>query len=288
MTILRTFHHPDHLGSSSWITDNTGRPIQHLHYLPFGEDWVDQRNSSWNAPYTFSGKEKDVETGYGYFGARYYDSGLNIWLSVDPMSDKYPSMSPYNYCANNPVILVDPDGRVIRDSNGNIVYATTGQTGTFQHPSGDKATLEIGYIFADDGSPIQVFKNVDGGAGWNTNCHGTTFSDGQYWLNNDQVPALLKGDGYKDISIDNAQSGDKIVYNGNSNSEHSMTITKTDGTMNGTEVYGQGGLEEKNHTDKANDAWIKPENSKVVRKETSDRIATDKEIKNLNKSIQNE
>jgi RHS repeat-associated protein len=70
-----------------------------------------QRNSSWNAPYTFSGKEKDVETGYGYFGARYYDSGLSIWLSVDPMSDKYPSMSPYNYCANNPVILVDPDGR---------------------------------------------------------------------------------------------------------------------------------------------------------------------------------
>ncbi|MDX9697477.1 MAG: RHS repeat-associated core domain-containing protein [Bacteroidales bacterium] len=113
MTILRTFHHPDHLGSSSWITYNTGQPIQHLHYLPFGEDWVDQRNSSWNAPYTFSGKEKDVETGYGYFGARYYDSGLSIWLSVDPMSDKYPSMSPYNYCANNPVILVDPDGREV-------------------------------------------------------------------------------------------------------------------------------------------------------------------------------
>jgi len=73
-----------------------------------------QRNTSWNAPYTFSGKEKDVETGYGYFGARYYDSGLSIWLSVDPMSDKYPSMSPYNYCANNPVILVDPDGRIIK------------------------------------------------------------------------------------------------------------------------------------------------------------------------------
>jgi RHS repeat-associated protein len=94
-----------------WITDNTGKAIQHLHYLPFGEDLVDQRNSSWNAPYTFSGKEKDVETGYGYFGARYYDSKLSVWLSVDPMSDKYPNMSPYNYCANNPVILVDPDGR---------------------------------------------------------------------------------------------------------------------------------------------------------------------------------
>ncbi len=69
------------------------------------------RTISWNAPYTFSGKEKDVETGYGYFGARYYDSGLSIWLSVDPMSDERSWISPYNYCQNNPVILVDPDGR---------------------------------------------------------------------------------------------------------------------------------------------------------------------------------
>jgi RHS repeat-associated protein len=93
--------------------------------LPFGEDWVDQRNSSWNTPYTFSGKEKDVETGYGYFGARYYDSGLSIWLSVDPMSDKYPSMSPYNYCANNPVILVDPDGRDVEyNSAVDLMFVT--------------------------------------------------------------------------------------------------------------------------------------------------------------------
>jgi RHS repeat-associated protein len=113
MELLKYFYHPDHLGSTSWITDGNGDAIQYMHYLPFGEEWVDQRNSSWNAPYTFSGKEKDLETGYGYFGARYYDSGLSIWLSVDPMSDKYPSMSPYNYCANNPVILVDPDGRKI-------------------------------------------------------------------------------------------------------------------------------------------------------------------------------
>ena len=47
------------------------------------------------------------------FGARYYDSGLSIWLSVDPMSDERSWISPYNYCQNNPVILVDPDGRTI-------------------------------------------------------------------------------------------------------------------------------------------------------------------------------
>ena len=60
-----------------------------------------------------SGKEKDSETGYYYFGARYYNSDLSLWLSVDPMADKYPSLSPYNYCAWNPMKLVDPDGAEI-------------------------------------------------------------------------------------------------------------------------------------------------------------------------------
>ncbi|MBR4787257.1 MAG: RHS repeat-associated core domain-containing protein, partial [Bacteroidales bacterium] len=63
--------------------------------------------------FTFSAKEKDTETGLSYFGSRYYSSDLSIWLSVDPMSDKYPSLSPYVYCANNPVKLVDPNGEEI-------------------------------------------------------------------------------------------------------------------------------------------------------------------------------
>ena len=48
--------------------------------------------------------------------ARHYHPTLSIWLSVDPMSDKYPSMSPYTYCANNPVKLVDPDGSFDKES----------------------------------------------------------------------------------------------------------------------------------------------------------------------------
>ena len=55
-----------------------------------------------------------AETGFSYFGARYYDSDiLTAWLSVDPMADKYPSLSPYAYCAWNAVKLVDPEGRKI-------------------------------------------------------------------------------------------------------------------------------------------------------------------------------
>lgn len=108
------FYHSDHLGSASWITNKTGNAIQHLQYLPFGTPFVDQHapGAGYSERFTFTGKEQDSETGYGYFGARYYDSeALTGWLSVDPMSDKYPSMSPYNYCAWNPMKLVDPDGR---------------------------------------------------------------------------------------------------------------------------------------------------------------------------------
>ena len=62
----------------------------------------------------FTGKEKDSETGYYAFGARYYDSDLSgLFLSVDPMADKYPNISPYSYCAWNPVKLVDPNGEEV-------------------------------------------------------------------------------------------------------------------------------------------------------------------------------
>ena len=69
------------------------------------------------SPSSFTGKEKDEETGYSYFGARYYDSDLSgLFLSVDPMSDKYPSISSYAYCAWNPVKLVDPNGDTIKNA----------------------------------------------------------------------------------------------------------------------------------------------------------------------------
>ena len=75
--------------------------------------------------FPFTGKEKDSETGYCYFGARYYDSDLSgLFLSVDPMADKYPSISPSAYCAWNPVKLVDPEGKEIyyKEEKATFVY----------------------------------------------------------------------------------------------------------------------------------------------------------------------
>ena len=103
------YFHSDHLGSASWITDGSGLPVQHLLYLPFGEHFVNERSTAYDERFTFTGKEKDVETGYYYFGARFDNVDLGF-MSVDPMADKYPSISPYAYCAWNPIKLVDSNG----------------------------------------------------------------------------------------------------------------------------------------------------------------------------------
>ena len=70
-------------------------------------------------------EQRDEETGFGYFGARYMDHKLiTMWLSVDPMADKYSSISPYAYCAWNPVKLVDPDGEKPVFVNGYLGFGS--------------------------------------------------------------------------------------------------------------------------------------------------------------------
>ncbi len=75
------YYHSDHLGGASWITDCNGEPIQYIHYMPYGELWVNQRNSTYNERYKFTGKERDAETGYDFFGARNYSSVISTMCS---------------------------------------------------------------------------------------------------------------------------------------------------------------------------------------------------------------
>ncbi len=105
------FYHPDHLGSTSYVTDADGNIAQHVEYIPYGEIFVEERNSQFSTNFLFNAKELDNETGLYYYGARYLDPTGAMWLSVDPMWEKYVGASPYNYCHGNPIMMVDPDGR---------------------------------------------------------------------------------------------------------------------------------------------------------------------------------
>ena len=110
---LLYFYHPDHLGSSSLITNADGIVTQHVEYVPFGEVFIEERNSTWNTPYLFNAKELDDETGLYYYGARYYDPRTSVWISVDPLAEKYFNVGSYVYCLNNPIKFIDPDGNQV-------------------------------------------------------------------------------------------------------------------------------------------------------------------------------
>ena len=108
---MQFYYHPDHLGSSSYITNLDGEVSQHIEYVPFGEVFIEERNNTWNTPYLFNAKEFDEETGMYYYGARYYEPRLSLWMSADPLAEEYIDISAYTYCHNNPINLFDPDGQ---------------------------------------------------------------------------------------------------------------------------------------------------------------------------------
>lgn len=102
------FYHPDHLGSTSYVTDGTGEVYEHLEYFAFGETFVEEHSNTDRIPYLFSGKELDGETGLYYYGMRYYDPRTSIWQSVDPRPNT--AESPYAAMRNNPITMSDPNG----------------------------------------------------------------------------------------------------------------------------------------------------------------------------------
>ena len=115
--------------------------------------------TSYSARYTFSGKERDEETGYSYFDARYYNSTYSIWLSVDPMSDKYPSLSPYAYCADNPIKLVDSNGEdiwIVGEDGNNYKY----ENGNIYTKEGKLYTPESGTFLSEAKNSIDILNGT--------------------------------------------------------------------------------------------------------------------------------
>ena len=101
------FYHSDHLGSTSYITDDKANITQYDAYLPYGELLVDEHSSSEELPYKFNGKQFDEETGLYYYGARYMNPVASLWYGVDRLAEKYSQLSLFSYCAGNPIKYVD-------------------------------------------------------------------------------------------------------------------------------------------------------------------------------------
>lgn len=85
------FFHYDLTGSTAYMTNVDGTILQHVEYSPMGETFVEEHAGSFVTPYLFHAKERDDETGYYTYGARFYDPVQSQWLTVqDPMGADYP------------------------------------------------------------------------------------------------------------------------------------------------------------------------------------------------------
>jgi len=101
-------------------------------------------NTSYELNYKFNAKELDAESGMYYYGARYYDPRISVWMSVDPMAFKQMDYTPYAYCYNNPIKFVDPFGLDTLVFNQNGAYA--GNKNIIKAKGED-----VGKVLGDDG-----------------------------------------------------------------------------------------------------------------------------------------
>jgi RHS repeat-associated protein len=120
------YQYDNHLGSASLELDDTGQIISYEEYHPFGTTSYRSGRSETEVSlkrYKYCGKERDEETGLYYYGMRYYAVWLCRFVSVDPLQFKYPELTPYACCLNNPLRYIDPDGRDVWEINddGRIV-----------------------------------------------------------------------------------------------------------------------------------------------------------------------
>ncbi|MDD3036930.1 RHS repeat domain-containing protein [Bacteroides sp.] len=104
------FYLRDHQGNTRVVADKDGNLEETNTYYPFGGTFTSTASVQ---PYKYNGKELDQKNGLNWldYGARHYDAAIGKWYVADPMAEKYYSISPYVYCANNPIKFIDPDGK---------------------------------------------------------------------------------------------------------------------------------------------------------------------------------
>ncbi|MFG5856817.1 RHS repeat-associated core domain-containing protein, partial [Dysgonomonas sp. Shenzhen-Wh21] len=103
----------DHLGNNRVVLNASGTVIQKNHYYPFGTTFAESTvTEQGKQPYKYNGKELDQMHGLNLYdySARYYESAIGRFLSVDPLAELHYDNSPYAYVLNNPLKYIDING----------------------------------------------------------------------------------------------------------------------------------------------------------------------------------
>ena len=151
----RLYYLKDHLGTIRVTVNDAGDVSSYDDYYPFGM-FMDGRSSNFgqtDARYKYTGKERDVETGLDYIGARYHDAKICRWISADPRAEKYLNWTSYNYSLDNPLRNVDPDGQEVKVYTERLGSTTmsNGGVGVF-----DNAKRAVAWVYGPRHSFLRV------------------------------------------------------------------------------------------------------------------------------------
>ena len=267
----------DHLGTPRMIIDQTGSlaNVKRHDYQPFGEEIFSSVGKRPSSPgyadgdgvrQQFTAKERDVETELDYFSARYYSGFQGRFTTVDPLMASGIAVDPqswnrYVYAGNSPLRYIDDDGLIRRDASGNVVFhvdvALTVAKGSAIEPiaaRGRRYNGQWGYIETDDGRRIEAFRSADSDMSADSNCHGLTFADGQYFVDNPQVPTILQGDNYQETN--EPQVGDVVVYMEGNEIVHTATVHTIGKDGKVSLIAGLGGVQINATATTPEDGWI--------------------------------
>ena len=248
------FYHSDHLGSTSYITDDKANITQYDAYLPYGELLVDEHSSSEDLPYKFNGKQFDEETGLYYYGARYMNPVASIWYGVDPQIEKMPKDGSYSYCFGNPIKLIDPNGE--RPTEEEAARISAHVYGT------EKVTLTGGWHLSKLNKTISNITLRDKKSGFKSAIYertykgkteyvyataGTDFTEMNDWENN--IKQIIGKSEQYDISMRNAKKISQAI----GNSELTFTGHSLGGGLAAANAYKTG-----RSAMTFNAAWVSP------------------------------
>ena len=151
----------DHLGNNRLVISETGNIEQTNEYYPYGGPWGNASTNQGLQPFKYNGKELDRVHGLDWYdyGARRYDPAYCQFTQMDPLCEQYPHLSPYAYCAGNPVNAIDPDGRKVVFVNGYLALGSPKGGAAYWHGNNSYFVRSAQAIFNDYTTPF--FTNYD-------------------------------------------------------------------------------------------------------------------------------
>lgn len=242
------FYIQDHLGNNRVVAKEDGSVIQTSEYYPFGMTFAESTSTD-AQPYKYNGKELDTKGGLNLYdyGARHYEPALGRFMTMDPLAEKYYSISPYAYCAGNPLKYIDLKGDSVsvadlyaRNKQGELINPN--QVAAFEFLANTKVgkTLLANYAakgqtiagvsFNKDGKFHNQGVNISFGTGVrDASVSGTT----TFSLNNGNLNIqIVVGN-----SSDNAEILDTFIHEIVIHADQSSADFIDDRVMNNSNVY---------------------------------------------------